>query len=95
MNILLKVPVLASAEEKGLVLDVAAVGIENPATTGRVYVRLTDGSSYHVPDGLTDWAIALLGVQQNQRAEDMSLFPCKVEFGVRDGRMYAEILERP
>ncbi|WP_433566992.1 hypothetical protein ACQP1O_18505 [Nocardia sp. CA-151230] len=92
MDVLLKVPVLASGEDTGLTVDVAEVGIERPAITGRVYVRLLDGSSYHLPDALTGWAMALLSVQHDQHAHTTSLFPCKVEFGVREGRMYAQIL---
>ncbi|MGF6884865.1 hypothetical protein ABIA39_008644 [Nocardia sp. GAS34] len=71
----------------------AAIGIDRPATTGRPYVRLTDGTRYWLPGPLTEWAMTLIAVHQHHRhTGSPSMFPCRIEFGVLDARMYAELL---
>lgn len=93
MDLALDPPEVASAKDTGMLLDVAAVGIDQPATIGRPYLRLTDGTTYQVPDPLTEWAITLIAVHQQHRATgNETIFPCQIEFGILHGTMYAELL---
>ncbi|MFD4444683.1 hypothetical protein ACFWPK_33380 [Nocardia sp. NPDC058519] len=84
-------PIVSSAEQQGLVLDIAAVGI---TATGDSYLRCADKGYLRVPEALAGWAILCIGEHQDLvKAGNEGLFPARVEFGVFDGRMYAERLD--
>jgi hypothetical protein len=87
----LRPPTVSSAKETGLVLDVAAVGIDDPAAPA--YVRCTDGRTFRLPDPLFEWATTLIDLHYRHRiAGNPSMFPTQIEFGTRGGGMYAELL---
>ncbi|MEV6102122.1 hypothetical protein [Nocardia sp. NPDC051981] len=90
---LLQPPTIASAQEKGMILDVAALGRHDPLGADIPYVRATDGWMFELPEELWEWATFVIGGNvHNLQAGYPSEFPCRIEFGVRDGRMYAEML---
>jgi hypothetical protein len=87
----LRPPTVSSAKDTGLVLDVAAVGIDDPAAPA--YVRCTDGQTFRLPEPLYEWATALIDAHHKLRvAGNPSMFPIQIEFGTLDGGMYAELL---
>ncbi|WP_433560549.1 hypothetical protein ACQP1O_22970 [Nocardia sp. CA-151230] len=92
---LLQPPTIASAQEKGMILDVAALGRHDPLGADIPYLRLTDGWMFQLPEELREWARVVIGGNWHAGAAGYpSHFPCRIEFGVRDGRVYAQMLER-
>ncbi|MFE3990058.1 hypothetical protein ACFXPR_36770 [Nocardia tengchongensis] len=90
---LLQPPTIASAQEKGMILDVAALGRHDPLGADIPYVRATDGWMFELPEELREWARFVIGGNpHNPQRGYPSQFPCRIEFGVREGRMYAEML---
>lgn len=53
------------------------------------YLDTVDGTRYRVPEGLHAWAGDTIALTLAIR---MLSFPCRFEFGVLDGRPYAELL---
>jgi hypothetical protein len=92
----LDLPVLASEQETGIVLDVAAVGIDGAGLltgTESAYVRCTDEKIYRLPESLREWASMLVTMHlAHRQAGHPSMFPCRIEFGVLGGGAYAELL---
>lgn len=92
----LELPVIASEREAGLVLDVAAVGVDGAGLvtgTEPAYVRCTDEKIYRLPESLREWASTLVAMHLSHRqAGHPSMFPCRIEFGVLNGGAYAELL---
>lgn len=92
----LELPVIASEHETGLVLDVAAVGVDGAGlVTGAepAYVRCTDAKVYRLPESLREWASTLVAMHlAHRQAGHPSMFPCRIEFGVLNGGAYAELL---
>ena len=76
-------------------LDVLAVGFpgDGYASGGTpAYVRLADGSVKLLPEGLREWARGIVGAELDLRASGGgTMFPCRIEFGLRDGAAYAEL----
>jgi hypothetical protein len=92
----LDLPVIAAEQETGLVLDVAAVGIDGAGLltgTEPAYVRCTDEKTYRLPESLREWASTLVAMHlAHRQAGNPSMFPCRIEFGVLNGGAYAELL---
>lgn len=92
----LDLPVIASERETGLVLEVAAVGIDGAdllTDTEPAYVRCTDETTYRLPESLRDWASTLVTMHlAHRQVGHESMFPCRIEFGVLNGGAYAELL---
>ena len=92
----LELPVIASEQETGLVLDMAAVGIDGAGLiTGAepAYVRCTDQKLYRLPQSLREWASTVVAMHlAHRQAGHPSMFPCRVEFGILNGGAYAELL---
>ncbi|WP_227979832.1 hypothetical protein [Nocardia spumae] len=83
-------PVVASASDTGVVLDVAGIGIHDPIGVADLYLELADGTRRQLPAPLRDWAITMLATHGRHTAiDELPVFPCRVEFGVLHGRMYA------
>ncbi|MFJ9369935.1 hypothetical protein ACIRRA_36725 [Nocardia sp. NPDC101769] len=90
---LLQPPTIASAREKGMILDVAALGRHDPLGADIPYLRATDGWMFQLPEELREWATGVIGGNlHNLEAGYPSEFPRRIEFGVLDGRVYAEML---
>lgn len=90
----LVLPVVATAREKGRILDVNRIAVApQPAGDDLVWIETTDGQLFRLPAELHAWAhdtVALvLASGGNQR---LGLFPTRIEFGILDGREYAEML---
>ncbi|WP_433560410.1 hypothetical protein ACQP1O_22150 [Nocardia sp. CA-151230] len=89
----LEPPMIASPQQTGMILDVAAVGIYDPAGADTLYLRSTNGVRYQLPEQLRDWATTVIGGNLHAVAAGRpSAFPCRIEFGILDGHMYAEML---
>jgi hypothetical protein len=92
----LDLPVIAAEHETGLVLEVAAVGVDGAGVTtgeGAPYVRCTDRRTFRLPESLRPWASTLVSVHlAHRQAGNRSMFPCRIEFGVLNGGAYAELL---
>ncbi|MGN5382384.1 hypothetical protein ACQ4WX_50135 [Streptomyces lasalocidi] len=93
---MLELPVIASEEETGLVLDVAAVGVDGTGLfTGAesAYVRCTDEVVYRLPESLREWASTLVAMHlAHRQAGHPAMFPSRSEFGILNGGAYAELL---
>ncbi|WP_433560630.1 hypothetical protein ACQP1O_23420 [Nocardia sp. CA-151230] len=86
-------PMIASPEETGLILEVAAVGILDPAGADLIYVRTTNGTQYQLPEVLREWATTAIGANLlSVQAGEPSEYPRPIEFGIFDGHVYAELL---
>lgn len=86
-------PILTGLDD-GLVLDIAEVGIHNPlplpGETTYAYAVAADGDRYRLPDPLHEWVTRTLAEHYARReAGQAPPLPASVEFGVRDGRMFA------
>lgn len=84
-------PRIKSAAERGRVVDVQRVGalIGVGLVMPTVLVREDGGDVlYRLPESLAKWALDCLFLAST----GPTIFPSKVEFGVLDGRGYAEIL---
>lgn len=89
----LEPPTIGSPNETGMILDVAAVEIRDPAGDGDLLIRLTNATEYLVPPDLRDWAMLFIENEQHLLASGhASMLPCKIEFGILRGRAYAEVM---
>ncbi|MBB5916637.1 hypothetical protein BJY24_005549 [Nocardia transvalensis] len=80
-------------QRSGVILEISAVGITAPAIFGVPYVRAVDGTVYRLPEALSRWAIRLIAVHSYYLiTRELSIFPCHIGFGGRDGAVYAELL---
>jgi hypothetical protein len=91
----IQLPTIAAEQKKGLVLDIRGVGIVPKISTMDNYAVVQDsgGRVLRVPQELFNWArdtVATLRVAGGN--ELVNLLPMSVEFGILDGRAYAEIL---
>ncbi|MDX8367145.1 hypothetical protein [Cytobacillus sp. IB215665] len=89
-NETLPIPTVSSTNEKGVVYEVLSAGILGDQ--GRIPIVTIKGDNenkaYILPLDLYAW---VEGLMMNKKA-DVSLLPCKVEFGCLSGRYYAEML---
>lgn len=80
-------------------LDVAAVGVSGSGFidgSGHPYVRCTDGRYFRLPEGLRSWAVESIAMHQSLvQIDNRRLFPSSIEFGVFEGRIYAEYTDVP
>ncbi|MFC4127287.1 hypothetical protein [Nocardia rhizosphaerae] len=93
-DIELDLPSVASANNSGRILDIGAVGLRNPLPIDgertQAYVSCVDGTTLRLPDSLQNWAMQTLAANYDLRSTGLpSLFPCRFEFGIRDGAAYA------
>ncbi|MFF2618569.1 hypothetical protein [Kitasatospora sp. NPDC058046] len=87
----LALPTVATEEGRGIVLHIASLGI----VTGQAYMLCTDGKIYLVPDSLRMWADnARVTDELRQRQGKPPLFPCQFEFGVFNGKAFAEYISK-
>ncbi|WP_144514837.1 hypothetical protein [Bacillus pumilus] len=87
---LLQIPTLKNTSEDGSVYHVLSLGVIGTHTTGLVPVATIKDSegkvaAYRLPSALADWVAFNMGLGVN-------VFPSDVEFGIIDGRPYAEVL---
>ncbi|MGA4791776.1 hypothetical protein [Nocardia sp. AB354] len=92
MALALDPPVVASATDTGLILDVVGITIADPLGRGEPHLRLRDGTTIALPVPLRDWAMTMLVTHHHRAGDEVPIFPCRIEFGVRDGHMYARPL---
>jgi hypothetical protein len=90
----LVLPTIADEGETGRVLEVARVAYApTPAGPDLVWLETTDGQLLRLPPGLHAWAhdtvAVVLGMGGNV---EVRAFPMRIEFGILDGRPYAEML---
>jgi hypothetical protein len=88
-------PTIADEQEKGLILDVRGVGIVPKISTMDNYAVVQDsgGRVLRVPQELFNWARDTVATLRVAGGNDLvNLLPMSVEFGILDGRAYAEIL---
>ncbi|MBW0271690.1 hypothetical protein ATM97_13105 [Nocardia sp. MH4] len=93
-DIELDLPSVASAHNAGRILEIGAVGLRNPLPVDgertHAYVSCVDGTTLRLPDSLQNWAMQTLAANYDLRSTGLpSLFPCRFEFGIRDGAAYA------
>lgn len=89
----MQLPTITSADETGLVMDIAAVGHYAIDQGNYAYVRTTDGTTWRLPEALTDWALHSIGANLvANEAGATSMYPCPVEFGILDNRPYADYI---
>lgn len=84
----LPIPLVTDVTKGGTVYDVLSVGKINDGSIVAT-VKHADASvvAYKIPEELSDWANHLMEYAQN----GVKLLPEKVEFGILDGRVFAEI----
>ncbi|MGW0359506.1 hypothetical protein A5780_29860 [Nocardia sp. 852002-20019_SCH5090214] len=92
MVLALDPPVVASATDTGLILDIVGITIADPLGRGEPQLRLRDGTTIILPVSLRDWAMTMLVTHHHRADAEVPVFPCRIEFGVRDGHMYARPL---
>jgi hypothetical protein len=92
MVLALDPPVVASATDTGLILDIVGIAIADPLGRGEPHLRLRDGTTLTLPVPLRDWAMAMLVTHHHRADAEVPTFPCRIEFGIRDGHMYARPL---
>ncbi|MFC9897978.1 hypothetical protein ACFVMC_30165 [Nocardia sp. NPDC127579] len=84
-------PVVESAGQTGIILDVERLSVDDPAES--VSLLCTDGARLRIPDSLFGWAASVIDDNFKRRAEGSpSLFPVQIEFGTLNGMIYAEVL---
>lgn len=93
-DIELDLPSVATSRNAGRILEIGAVGLRNPLPVDgertHAYVCCVDGTTLQLPDSLQNWAMQTLAANFDLRATGLpSLFPCRFEFGIRDGAAYA------
>lgn len=93
-DIELDLPSVASTHNAGRILDIGAVKLRNPLPIDgertQAYVSCVDGTTLRLPDSLQNWAMQTLAANYDLRSTGLpSLFPCRFEFGIRDGAAYA------
>ncbi|MGW4634489.1 hypothetical protein [Nocardia sp. NPDC004415] len=93
-DIELDLPSVASSHTAGRILEIGAVGLRNPLPVDgertQAYVSTVDGTTLRLPDSLQNWAMQTLAANYDLRATGLpSLFPCRFEFGIRNGTAYA------
>ena len=81
----LRLPTIYSPNATGLVLKVGAVKVVSTPHRIIPYVVTNEGEYLRLPDQLTEWAIIAELVRS----------PGRVEFGILNGRAYAEFLDVP
>jgi hypothetical protein len=86
----LKVPVLLDNNAKGVVHKVLSVGTLGLQREPIVTVKKSNGEvvAYRLPHSLTGWVEHSMGM----KLQGINMLPAEVEFGERNGRVYAEIL---
>ncbi|MGM0817434.1 MAG: hypothetical protein ACQEUO_18355 [Bacillota bacterium] len=84
---LLQIPTLKNTSEDGTVYHVLSLGVIGTHSAGMVPVEDSEGkvAAYRLPSALADWVALNMGLGVN-------VFPSDVEFGIIDGRPYAEVL---
>ena len=92
---MIELPVLAGPDETGLVLTVQSIGIEGMGVfdgTGVIFLKCGDGTVYRLPETLRQLASDLIVMHLAARqAGHPSMFPCRMEFGVLNGQVFADL----
>ena len=94
---MLDIPTLKSKGERGRVLHVDKLGSLGDGAaffnnTGALYVETTDADIYRLPPELAPWATDLISYVVANGGRKSGMFPTDIEFGMLDGRIYAELL---
>lgn len=88
---MLEMKALSTPREKGSVYDVLSVGVSSSNLVPLVTIKEgNEAVAYRLPAELSGWAFLALQLAE----EGGKAFPAKVEFGMLDGQVYAEILQR-
>lgn len=75
MVLALDPPVVASATDTGLVLDITTITIADPLGRGEPHLQLRDGSTVPLPLPLRDWAMSMLVTHHHRADEEVPVFP--------------------
>ncbi|WP_174732989.1 hypothetical protein [Mesobacillus harenae] len=84
----LAIPTLKSTAEQGALYKVLSVGMHRKQTPIATVKKGNGAKAYILPEELHGWALNVLMTS----ADGVKMFPATVEFGVLNGRSYAEIL---
>lgn len=86
----LKIPVLMNDKTKGVVHEVLSVGVVGAQRALIATIKKSNKNvvAYRLPEELRGWAEHSMGMS----AMGVKFFPTKVEFGILNGRTYAEVL---
>ncbi|NMH69915.1 hypothetical protein HF072_14090 [Bacillus sp. RO3] len=87
-HVILPLPTLKSTSEKGAVYEVLSVGTHGNKTPIATIKEGNGAKAYILPEELKGWALNFLMLS----ADGVKMFPTSVEFGIINGRPYAEIL---
>lgn len=89
---ILELPTLRDEREAGLVLDVGRVGVSRE--TSFAWLETTAGLRYRLPDSLSAWAFDVVALSlAGGGNESLGVFPTPIEFGILNGRAYAEFVQ--
>jgi hypothetical protein len=90
-------PVIASPDEQGKILEVDKIGFLGTdsimASGATTYLETVDGMIYRLPPELDVWARDLVVAVLSAGGRSSGAFPMRVEFGILNDRIYAEMLE--
>lgn len=87
---ILDLPILESPQAKGTVVDVERVATtpgDGPSSP-MAWIETPAGEVLRLPESLFDWACDTVAIALGVG----NPFPAQVEFGILDGRAYAEII---
>lgn len=87
---ILELPILESQQAKGRIIHVARVATTpgDEASGAMAWIETPGGEVLRLPESLFDWAYSTVAMALGVG----NPFPAQVEFGILDGRAYAEIL---
>ncbi|WP_100489245.1 hypothetical protein [Sporolactobacillus pectinivorans] len=84
----LEIPILKSTKDKGMIYRVLSVGLVNQKHVIITIETHGEVLAYRLSNNFKDWVENSMLLAQ----QDFNPFPADVEFGILDGRYYAEII---
>jgi hypothetical protein len=88
----LDLPVISTPGETGRVLDVQRVATRLPMEQ-LAWLETTDGELYRLPPQLFAWAFDVVALVLSHGGNQQArLFPTRIDFGIVNGRAYADML---
>jgi hypothetical protein len=86
----LKFPVLKDEKEEGVIHEVLSVGVLGGQREPVITIKQPEqgAAAYRLPRDLQEWVEHSMGM----KLQGFDLFPAKVEFGILNERVFAEII---
>jgi hypothetical protein len=100
----LDLPRITSTAETGKILHVRRMGILRPDYTARgpldtpggtPWLETVDGQAYRLPASLASAVYDLVALSLGMGAARSGMFPSRMEFGIINGRAYAQFADQP